>query len=117
MARASHSRAAFADYARTKKALDKYGFLGSPELLCLTNSPFHSCTTCFGDEGEPPKAAIVALGTRAYLGLLENEELVKGHCRIVPIQHHFSSLDADEETWDEIKVSSPTASDHPKHCR
>lgn len=47
---------------------------------------------------------MVALGTRAYLGLLENEELVKGHCRIVPIQHHFSSLEADDETWDEIKV-------------
>ncbi|KAL8293038.1 hypothetical protein RQP46_000732 [Phenoliferia psychrophenolica] len=72
------------DYARTKKALD-------------------NCSTCFGDEGEAPKAAVVALGTRAYLGLLENEELVKGHCRIVPIQHHFSSLDADDETWDEIK--------------
>lgn len=48
---------------------------------------------------------MVALGTRAYLGLVENEELVPGHCRIVPIQHHFSSLDADDETWDEIKVS------------
>lgn len=47
---------------------------------------------------------MVALGTRAYLGLLENEELVKGHCRIVPIQHHFSSLEADDETWDEIRV-------------
>lgn len=72
------------DYARTKKALD-------------------NCTLCFGDEGEIPKSAMVALGTRAYLGLLDNEELIKGHCRIVPIQHHFSSLDADEETWDEIK--------------
>jgi hypothetical protein len=60
---------------------------------------------CFGDEGEAPRAAVVALGTRAYLGLLENEELVPGHCRIVPIQHHFTSLDADDETWDEIKVS------------
>jgi hypothetical protein len=59
---------------------------------------------CFGDEGQSPRSAVVALGTRAYLGLLEFEELVPGHCRIVPIQHHFSSLDADEETWEEIKV-------------
>lgn len=49
---------------------------------------------------------MVALGTRTYLGLMENEELVKGHCRIVPIQHHFSSLEAEDETWDEIKVNS-----------
>lgn len=60
---------------------------------------------CFSDEGAPPRSAVVALGTRAYLGLLENEELVPGHCRIVPIQHHFTSLEADDETWDEIKVS------------
>ncbi|KAI5475283.1 cell cycle control protein, Cwf19 [Pseudohyphozyma bogoriensis] len=75
---------AIQDYAKTKKALD-------------------NCTLCYGDEDQPPRAAVVALGTRAYLGLLENEELVKGHCRIVPIQHHFSMLDADDETWDEIK--------------
>lgn len=54
---------------------------------------------------------MVALGTRAYLGLLDNEELIKGHCRIVPIQHHFSSLDADEETWDEIKVDITSRED------
>lgn len=73
------------DYARTKKALD-------------------SCTLCYSDEGLPPRAAVVALGTRAYLALLENEELVPGHCRIVPIQHHFSTLEAEDETWDEIRV-------------
>ncbi|KAM0753560.1 hypothetical protein T439DRAFT_341984 [Meredithblackwellia eburnea MCA 4105] len=72
------------DYAKTKKALD-------------------NCTLCFGDEGQPPRSAVVALGTRAYLGLLDTEGIVKGHCRIVPIQHHFSTLEAEEETWDEIK--------------
>ncbi|GAA5983741.1 hypothetical protein JCM11641_001740 [Rhodosporidiobolus odoratus] len=73
------------DYARTKKALD-------------------SCTLCFSDEGRPPKSAVVALGTRIYLGLMENEALVPGHCRIVPVQHHLSCLEIDEEEgWDEIK--------------
>ncbi|KAK4047673.1 Pre-mRNA-splicing factor cwf19 [Microbotryomycetes sp. JL221] len=75
---------AIQDYAKTKKALD-------------------SCNMCTGDEGQPPRSAVVAMGTRAYLGLLEHEELVPGHCRIVPIQHHFTSLDADDDTWDEIK--------------
>ncbi|BGP20718.1 Pre-mRNA-splicing factor cwf19 [Rhodosporidiobolus nylandii] len=73
------------DYARTKKALD-------------------SCTLCFSDEGDPPKSAVVALGTRTYLGLMDNEELVPGHCRIVPAQHHLSCLEIEEEEgWDEIK--------------
>ncbi|GJN94250.1 hypothetical protein Rhopal_007324-T1 [Rhodotorula paludigena] len=73
------------DYARTKKALD-------------------SCTLCYSDEGDPPKAPVVALGTRTYLALMENEELVPGHCRIVPVQHYLSCLEIDEEEgWDEIK--------------
>ncbi|GAA5837692.1 hypothetical protein JCM11251_002297 [Rhodosporidiobolus azoricus] len=73
------------DYARTKKALD-------------------SCTLCFSDEGAPPKSAVVALATRTYLGLMDNEELVPGHCRIVPVQHYMSCLEIDEEEgWDEIK--------------
>ncbi|GAA5822164.1 hypothetical protein JCM3770_005071 [Rhodotorula araucariae] len=73
------------DYARTKKALD-------------------SCTMCYSDEGDPPKAPIVALGTRTYLALMETEELVPGHCRIVPVQHYLSCLEIDEEEgWDEIK--------------
>ncbi|BGP03951.1 Complexed with Cdc5 protein Cwf19 [Rhodotorula toruloides ATCC 204091] len=73
------------DYARTKKALD-------------------SCTLCYSDEGAPPKAPVVALGTQVYLALMENEELVPGHCRIVPVQHYLSCLEIDEEEgWDEIK--------------
>ncbi len=46
---------------------------------------------------------MIALGTRAYLGLTEVEPLVPGHVRIVPIQHNFSTLDAEDETWDEIR--------------
>ncbi|GAA5944983.1 hypothetical protein JCM1841_005425 [Sporobolomyces salmonicolor] len=73
------------DYARTKKALD-------------------SCTLCPTDTGGPPKSAVVALGTRAYLSLTETEELVPGHCRIVPVQHCLSCLEVDEEEgWEEIK--------------
>ncbi|KAG0660244.1 hypothetical protein C6P46_004698 [Rhodotorula mucilaginosa] len=76
---------AVGDYARTKKALD-------------------SCTLCHSDDGDPPKAPVVALGTRTYLALMENEELVPGHCRIVPVQHYLSCLEIDEEEgWDEIK--------------
>lgn len=32
------------------------------------------------------------------------EELTKGHCLIVPIQHAFSTLELDDDDWEEIKV-------------
>lgn len=73
------------DFAKTKKALE-------------------SCRFCFQNEGEsPPLARIVASGTRAYLAVPEYEPLVEGHSLIVPIQHHLSTLEAEDDTWDEIK--------------
>lgn len=51
-----------------------------------------------------PRAAVVALGNRTYIACTQNEELVDGHCLIVPIQHHVSMLELDDEDWDEVKV-------------
>lgn len=47
---------------------------------------------------------VVAMGTRAYLSLPRTQGLTDAHAYIVPISHHLSSLEADEDTWDEIKV-------------
>lgn len=78
------------DFAKTKKALE-------------------SCRFCFQNEGEsPPLARVVASGTRAYLAVPEFEPLVEGHCLIVPIQHNLTTLEAEDDTWDEIKVSPRT---------
>jgi Protein similar to CwfJ C-terminus 1 len=52
----------------------------------------------------PPKAAVVALGTRVYLACTITQELVDGHCHIVPIQHHLSMLEGDDDLWEEVKV-------------
>ncbi|WWC86011.1 uncharacterized protein L201_000882 [Kwoniella dendrophila CBS 6074] len=71
------------DYARTKKALD-------------------SCPFCYQDDRNP-LAAIVALGTRTYMCCTQFEELVPGHCLIVPIQHHLSMLEMDDDEWEEVK--------------
>lgn len=79
---------AIQDYAKTKKALD-------------------SCQFCYQDTDTttvPPQACMVALGTRTYLSLPLTEPLVDGHALIVPSQHHLSSLEADDDTWDEIRV-------------
>jgi len=47
---------------------------------------------------------MVSLGTRVYLSCTLHEELVPGHCLIVPIQHHLTMLEGDDDVWDEIRV-------------
>ncbi|KAE8217851.1 hypothetical protein CF319_g8154 [Tilletia indica] len=76
---------AIQDFARTKKALD-------------------SCEYCWQDEGaRPPRATVISSGTRTFLALPKYESLVDGHCYIVPMQHYVSSLEADDDCWEEIK--------------
>lgn len=75
------------------------------ELTFLASLPPRSCNLCPTDAGDPPRSAVVALATRTYLGLLENQELVDGHCRIAPLSHMTSSLEIEEEAWEEIRVS------------
>ncbi|KZV61507.1 hypothetical protein PENSPDRAFT_592720 [Peniophora sp. CONT] len=72
------------DYKRTQKALS-------------------TCSFCYGEDDSLPKAPVVATGTRAYLSCTTNEELVQGHCLIVPMQHYLSMLEADDDVWDEIR--------------
>jgi hypothetical protein len=87
---------AIQDYAKTKKALD-------------------TCQFCYQDTDTttiPPQACMVALGTRVYLSLPLFEPLVEGHAIIVPIQHNLSSLEADDDTWDEIRVRNPFRTFH-----
>lgn len=44
------------------------------------------------------------MGTLVYLSCTLNEELVNGHCFIVPIQHHLTMLEGDDDVWDEVRV-------------
>ncbi|KAI0766423.1 CwfJ C-terminus 1-domain-containing protein-like protein [Trametes elegans] len=62
-----------------------------------------SCPYCYGEDDSLPKAPIIAMGTRVYLSCTLNEELVDGHCLIVPIAHHLSTLEGDDDMWDEVK--------------
>ncbi|KAH9936259.1 CwfJ C-terminus 1-domain-containing protein-like protein [Fomitopsis serialis] len=72
------------DYKRTQKVLS-------------------TCPFCFGENDEMPKAPIIAMGTRVYLSCTLTEELVDGHCLIVPIQHHLTMLEGDDDVWDEVR--------------
>ncbi|EAU85946.1 complexed with Cdc5 protein Cwf19 [Coprinopsis cinerea okayama7 len=62
-----------------------------------------SCPYCYGEDDSLPKAPIVAMGTRVYLSCTLTEELVPGHCLIVPIQHHLCMLEGDDDVWDEVR--------------
>ncbi|KAJ7712436.1 CwfJ C-terminus 1-domain-containing protein-like protein [Mycena metata] len=68
-----------------------------------TQKVMAECHFCFGEDDSPPKCPVVAMGTRAYLSCTVNEELVDGHCLIVPMQHHLNMLEADDEVWDEVR--------------
>lgn len=68
-----------------------------------TQQVLATCPFCYGEDDSPPKAPVIAMGTRAYLSCTLNEELVEGHCLIVPIQHHLTALEADDDVWDEIR--------------
>ncbi|POW14739.1 hypothetical protein PSTT_02615 [Puccinia striiformis] len=46
---------------------------------------------------------IISSGTKVYLSCTQFQELVDGHCWIVPIQHCLSTLELDDDVWDEIK--------------
>ncbi|PIL22586.1 hypothetical protein GSI_15275 [Ganoderma sinense ZZ0214-1] len=84
--RADHMKRQFAinDYKKTMKVLA-------------------TCPYCYGEDDSLPKAPIVAMGTRVYLSCTLNEELVDGHCLIVPIAHHLSTLEGDDDMWDEVR--------------
>jgi hypothetical protein len=44
------------------------------------------------------------MGTRCYLAVTTNEELVNGHVCFIPNQHHSTTLEGDDDLWEEIKV-------------
>ncbi|KAH8550809.1 CwfJ C-terminus 1-domain-containing protein-like protein [Umbelopsis sp. PMI_123] len=79
----SKIRHAINDHKRSQQALD-------------------SCRWCYQD-GKPPQCAMISLGTKTYLALPNVTDLVPGHCFIVPLQHAISSLECDDDVWDEIR--------------
>nr|KAJ3420921.1 hypothetical protein HK105_004917 [Polyrhizophydium stewartii] len=61
------------------------------------------CSFCFRD-GEAPRATVVSIGVKTYLALPETVEMLPGHCLIVPVQHALTSLELEDDAWDEIRV-------------
>ncbi len=71
------------DYKKTQEALER-------------------CNFCYHD-GQPPTATVLSLGNKTYLGLPLDIDMVPGHCVIVPIQHATTTLELDDDVWDEIR--------------
>ncbi|KAJ3032965.1 hypothetical protein HK097_005015, partial [Rhizophlyctis rosea] len=60
------------------------------------------CPFCFQDD-QKPRAQIAALGNKTYLAMPEVISMVPGHCLIVPMDHALTTLECDDDTWDEIR--------------
>jgi hypothetical protein len=65
-------------------------------------SILHSCNFCYKDDA-PPKVSVIATGLKSYLALPETVDMVPYHCLIVPIQHVSSTLELEDDVWDEIR--------------
>ncbi|KAJ3095993.1 hypothetical protein HDU97_006321 [Phlyctochytrium planicorne] len=61
-----------------------------------------NCSFCWHDN-EPPRTHVLRTGTKTYLGLPNFIDMVPYHCLIVPIQHALSTLECEDDVWDEIK--------------
>jgi Protein similar to CwfJ C-terminus 1 len=77
---------------------------GIAEDYKRTQHALATCLFCLGEDDSPPKAPVIAMGTCVYLSRTLREELVEGHCLIVPMQHYLNMLEADDNAWDEVRV-------------
>ncbi|PNS18993.1 hypothetical protein CAC42_6088 [Sphaceloma murrayae] len=63
-----------------------------------------ACPLCHHeDRGEPPVAPVISLGTRTYLTLTPEPDLVPLGAVIVPVQHRTNLLECDDDEWEEIR--------------
>ncbi|CAG8589437.1 5980_t:CDS:10 [Ambispora leptoticha] len=60
------------------------------------------CAYCL-KENSLPQAPMVSLGVKTYLALPSVKEMCEGHCLIVPVEHCLTTLDCDDDVWDEIR--------------
>jgi diadenosine tetraphosphate (Ap4A) HIT family hydrolase len=70
----------------------------------ILGKPLHiqDCWYCT-KEDDAPEIPVIACGYKVYLGLLKSTPLVSGHCVIVPLEHHVSTLECDDDEWTEIR--------------
>jgi len=60
-----------------------------------------TCVYCYKNK-RFPKHLILSLGNKVYLTMPFSGKMMKNHVCIVPLEHEISSLEIDEEVWNEI---------------
>ena len=66
-----------------------------------------NCWFCV-DSKRFDRASVIASGIAAYLAIPKYGALDKHHCLIIPANHVTSLLEADDNTWEEVRVSDVT---------
>ncbi|KAG0260367.1 hypothetical protein DFQ27_003591 [Actinomortierella ambigua] len=90
--------------ARTVKRTDKQLKDAAVYDFKRTQGALDQCQLCFKDDGRTaPLTPVVSLGSQVYLGLPLVKEFLPGQCLIVPLQHVTSTLELDDDAWDEIR--------------
>ncbi|KAJ3333907.1 hypothetical protein HDU76_001388 [Blyttiomyces sp. JEL0837] len=85
-------RAPVSDYKKSQHAINDYK---------RSESAMQKCPYCWQDQ-KPPQVEVLASGTRVYLALPSVVQMVPDHTIIVPHQHVLTSLECDDDVWDEI---------------
>lgn len=62
----------------------------------------NDCPYCW-QEDRRPLVAVISLGIKVYLALPQTIQMVPFHCIIVPTQHVTSTVELEDDAWDEIR--------------
>jgi hypothetical protein len=68
-----------------------------------TEKILQECAYCT-QNGQPPRITVIAKGIKVYLALPETIDMITYHCLIVPVEHIATTLELDDDAWDEIRV-------------
>ncbi|PWZ02254.1 hypothetical protein BCV70DRAFT_60309 [Testicularia cyperi] len=88
------------DFRRTQRALDSCRYCWR-DASSSSTSASNAALANGGSQG--PRATVISSGYRAYMCVPELEPILPGHVQIVPMDHHLTALEVDEDTWEEMK--------------
>ncbi|TPX47819.1 hypothetical protein SeLEV6574_g02444 [Synchytrium endobioticum] len=67
-----------------------------------TQTAQERCWYCLQDH-RTPRVPVIAVANKTYLALPATVQMVSGHCLIVPAQHCLTTLECEDDVWEEIK--------------
>lgn len=101
-ARSDYLEANSSNYAKVKYADESKKRRKAIQNYSKTQSILEKCWYCLNEQ-KMPDTPTISIGLRVYLTLPMQQPLVRGHCYIIPMEHHLTSLECDDDEWDEIE--------------